>query len=344
MRETTRSVKKPTLGCALGPVARSHLLEKNTQMDHLPPVPDMRYPPRMRTSLAPLLSLLIVLGCSSGDNTGDPTGTAGSSSGSGGAGEGGAGAGGAGGINITTSSGTGGNTGEECLSTLTMRVRDFSEGHPDFQWSDHPNFGQITGVMPGIVAKDLAKQPDGSFKPVYVAGNDVSPNGPTYAPFTGAANFDTWYRDTSGVNFATNVELPLTGDGTTLVYDDADFHPIDAAFGFGNEGFERNGMPNNWHFTSEAVVSFRYKGGEVFTFRGDDDIWVFINRKLAIDLGGLHGPEEGSIDLDQYAVELGLTAGEVYELQVFHAERNYWGSNYRFETSNFCLLPVEPPK
>jgi fibro-slime domain-containing protein len=301
----------------------------------------------MRTILAPLLSLFIVLGCSSSDNTGGPTGGAsssasGSSGGSGGAGAGGAG--GAGGINVTTSSGTGGDPGEKCLDTLTMRVRDVSESHPDFQWGGHPNFGQIVGVRPGIVAMDLAKQPDGSFKPVYVAGNDVSPDGPTYAPFTGAANFDAWYRDTPGVNFATNVQLPLTGDGTTLVYDDADFHPIDATFGFGNEGFELNGMPNNWHFTSEALVSFRYKGGEVFTFRGDDDIWVFINRKLAIDLGGLHGPEESTINLDQYAAQLGLSIGEVYDLQVFHAERNYSGSNYRFETSNFCLLPVEPPK
>jgi fibro-slime domain-containing protein len=306
----------------------------------------------MRTTLAPLLSLLIVLGCSSSDNPGDPTGSGSASSGSSGdAGSGGAGAsgaggdvsGGTGGINLTTSSGAGG-AGEECLNTLTMRVRDFSKDHPDYQWSDNPNFGMLTGVRPGIVGADLAKQPDGSWKPVYVAGNDVSPNGPTYAPFTGAANFDAWYRDTPGQNFATNVQLPLTGDGNTLVYDNADFHPIDAAFGFGNEGFELNGTPNNWHFSSEAVVSFRYKGGEVFTFRGDDDIWVFINHKLAIDLGGIHGPEEGAIDLDQSAANLGLIIGEVYDLQVFHAERNYSGSNYRFETSNFCLLPVEPPK
>jgi fibro-slime domain-containing protein len=303
----------------------------------------------VRLAFLPLLGLLHVLGCSSDQNLGLPTGTTTSSGSASGGGGGGvtSGAGGEGGVNITTSSsGTGGTggTGEQCSDTLTMRVRDFSADHADFEWSDHPNFGPIVGVRPGILAPDLAPQPDGSFKPVYVAGNDVSPNGPTYAPFTGAANFDTWYRDTPGVNFATNVQRPLTVMGTSLVYDDADFHPIDASFGFGNEGFELAGMPNNWHFTTEALVAFRYQGGEVFTFRGDDDIWVFINHRLAIDLGGLHGPEQGSVNLDQRASELGLVLGEVYDLQVFHAERNYSGSNYRFETSNFCLLPVDPPK
>lgn len=300
-----------------------------------------------------LLGFVFACACSSTNNNLD-LGSSSSSGSNSSSGEGGAsasgglgGQGGSGGISFASSSGTGGAGGagsEKCLDTLTIRVRDFSEAHPDFQWGGHPNFGQIVGVRPGILAKDLAKQPDGSYKPVYAAGNDVSPNGPTFAPFTGAANFDAWYRDTPGTNFATNVQLPLMTVGNSLVYDSSDFHPIDATFGFGNEGFELNGMPNNWHFTTEALASFRYQGGEVFTFRGDDDIWIFINHKLAIDLGGLHGPEQGTVDLDQSAADLGLVKGQLYDLQVFHAERNFSGSNYRFETSNFCLLPVDPPK
>ena len=307
----------------------------------------------MRRSVAVLSSLLLAFGCSSGDgDSGIVGGTTSAGGNSGGAGQGGAASsgsatGGSGGFDLTSSSGVaaGGAGGQEmCIETLTLRVRDFSQSHPDFQWGAHPNFGQITGVRTGILANDLAQQQDGSFKPVYAAGANVSPNGPNFAPFTGQQNFDAWFRDTPGVNHAVNVELPLDKVGNSLVYDNADFHPVDANFGFGDEGFSINGSPNNWHFTTEALVSFRYEGGEVFTFRGDDDIWIFINRKLAIDLGGLHGPIEGTVNLDERAAELGLVIGETYQLQVFQAERNYSGSNYRFETSDFCLVPIEPPK
>jgi fibro-slime domain-containing protein len=301
----------------------------------------------MRISLMAFATIVLLVGCSSSDErpVGSSAGGSVASAGGGGSSQGVGGAGsGSGGLDLTSSSSTGPGGAGGCLETLTMRVRDFSQDHPDFQWGGHPNFGQITGVLPGILANDLAQEPNGDFKPVYIAGSDVSPNGPTFGPFTGAANFDAWYRDTPGVNHAVNVELPLQGDGTTLSYDDGDFHPIGPRFGFGDEAFELNGNANNWHFTTEARVQFRYDGGELFTFRGDDDIWIFINHRLAIDLGGLHGPVEASVNLDQEAATLGLVLGETFDLHVFHAERNYSGSNYRFETSDFCFLPVDPPQ
>jgi fibro-slime domain-containing protein len=70
-------------------------------------------------------------------------------------------------------------------------------------------------------------------------------------------------------------------------------------------------------------------------FTGDDDLWVFINNRLVIDLGGVHGPESASVNLDT----LGLTAGNTYNFDLFFAERHTSGSNFRVETS-IVLEPV----
>ena len=81
------------------------------------------------------------------------------------------------------------------------------------------------------------------------------------------------------------------------------FFPID------NQGWGNQGRPHNYHFTFEVHLEFAYNGGEGFTFTGDDDVWLFINGKLAIDIGGVHGAESESIDLDAHAGELGIVKG-----------------------------------
>ena len=74
---------------------------------------------------------------------------------------------------------------------------------------------------------------------------------------------------------------------------------------------------HNFLFTSEVRLTFKYYGGETFTFQGDDDVWVFINDQLAVDIGGVHGEVSRSVNLDS----LGLSVGGIYEMDIFHAER-----------------------
>jgi fibro-slime domain-containing protein len=190
-----------------------------------------------------------------------------------------------------------------CVTTDTAslrgRIRDFSSSHPDFE-----NF---IGDDQGIVSAQLGA--DGT--PVYAPG----PSGTTPST-SGQAHFDQWFHDTPGVNLGMDFDLPLAGDPAAFAFDDDAFFPIDGML----LGDEDN--PHNFHFTLELHGKFRYQGGEVFDIAGDDDLWLFVAGHLAVDLGGVHGDEAGSANVDALAGALGLVQNEVYALDVFFAERH----------------------
>lgn len=272
---------------------------------------------RRATSVSLLAVGLVVAAAGCGgesDGTNEFAGQHGDGSGAGhgtGTGAGlGFGGGGGGGAGNGTGSGAGSSQGGGyCGSTFGGAIRDFSTDHPDFEY--------VIAVDPGIVQQDLGA--DG--KPVY-AGNPTTPT------TTGKDAFDQWYRDVSGVNVTIPLTLTLTDMGGGIyTFDDPDFFPIDGA-GLGNQG-----NPHNYHFTYELHTKFAYSGGEAFTFTGDDDLWTFINGKLAIDLGGVHGAMSQTIDLDAQAAALGITPGNVYGLDFFFAERHTSESNFRIDTT-----------
>ena len=198
---------------------------------------------------------------------------------------------------------------------LATTVRDFhAHMPPDFEVD---LFGTNDDL--GVVEPDLGSDDT----PVY-AGHPTTPT------TSGAANFHAWYHDDPSFNMSTRIDLALTtagGASDFFVYSNASFFPIDNQL-FGNEG-----LSHNFHFTLEAHTHFRYQGGEVFSFSGDDDTWVFVNRRLAINLGGIHSTETATINLDPSASALGLVKGERYQLDIFFAERHTSGSTFTIRTS-----------
>jgi fibro-slime domain-containing protein len=225
-------------------------------------------------------------------------------------------------LDTHTTGGGGDDPGEAC-GTLRATLRDFKASHDDFE-SPKERMGSERGIVAAALGADR--------KPVYAH------DGATKTVLS-RATFDQWYRDVDGVNLPFETLLPLTetpADSGVFVFEDSEFFPLD---GKGFTGEDQLG--HNFHFTTEAHATFRYRGGESFTFKGDDDVFVFVNGKLAIDLGGVHGVEEATIDFDARAAELGIVAGQTYAFDVFHAERHTSRSNFRIETSIECFTPVD---
>lgn len=190
--------------------------------------------------------------------------------------------------------------------SLTGILRDFNADGVDFE-------GVIAGTETGLLESTLP----GSKVPVRSATASIS----------GTASFSDWYnRPFSSTNTTAHsivLDNTVTADPNVYTFSSSSFFPIDNML-LGNEG-----RTHNYHFTYQINSSFTYQGTETFSFTGDDDLWVFIDNKLAIDLGGVHGAASASVDL----TTLGLTIGQDYDFDLYFAERHTTQSNFRIDTS-----------
>jgi len=98
------------------------------------------------------------------------------------------------------------------------------------------------------------------------------------------------------------------------------------------------GVTRNQQYCFESHATFTYSEDQEFTFRGDDDIWVFINKKIAVDNGGAHLATPGHVVLKNLNKTYGegfLVPGRDYPLDIFFCDRRTTMTNVIIKTNMY---------
>ena len=249
--------------------------------------------------------------------------------------------------------------------TLSGTCRDFkwaseSGGHSDYEWQPTAGYGHYVGSVADLLdvdgkpvfastgykvtteATDASSRNIMSVAKSYVTAKSGDKAGAKSSSAGGSLHtssaFAQWFRDTPGVNLSRNIPITLVRQTNSNLYSFSDqtdatyqgrggFFPINGDL-FGNSP----GQSKNFGFSFELNTNFVYtrNAGQVFTFTGDDDVWVFIDGKLVIDIGGVHSAVSQTIELDRLNW---LTDGNRYSFKLFFAERHTTQSNVRIDTT-----------
>jgi len=225
----------------------------------------------------------------------------------------------------------------------TSATSNHPAGHPDFESVN--SYGLVTGLLNSQLGSDG--------KPQFLSSTGNNQHG---VQIISATSFASWYHsDPLNSVVVSSLTLVKQTDGSYVFNSstDAPYSTLGGYFPINGQGWQSttscapctgSNQPswcnqcsgNNFSFTSELRYQFTYKGGEVLNFTGDDDVWAFINGRLAVDLGGVHSAQNGSVTLSgTAATSLNLTVGGMYEIALFQAERHTTECNYKLTLNGF---------
>jgi fibro-slime domain-containing protein len=229
-----------------------------------------------------------------------------------------------------------------------------------FEWWAYGNYPDSNGVQTGLVRERLGS--DGKPVPAYNSLEETAHMAVANRGIYGS-NFNRWF------NQVPDKSLEIQGQVITFT------RLADGRYQYGGPNkngrnvFPLDNVPaakafsagdpapsgHNFGFTMQMETEFYVKadGTEIFDFQGDDDVWVFVNGRLILDIGGLHEAIDGSFQIlepdsagninivatvggkSRTVAGVGLAQGEVATLSFFYAERSTTEANCLITLSHF---------
>jgi fibro-slime domain-containing protein len=165
----------------------------------------------------------------------------------------------------------------------------------------------------------------------------------------GYYNFDSdnyhvhFVQGTKNLNLYAGSQQDSSGNGSFFPFDSSDSAATNKFFGIrADYPFY---IPSDGTFNDKDIV---------FEFKGDDDLWVYIDGELVLDIGGSHAAIEGSIDFAKNEVKINgvkdntlssavaaVTKGANHTISIFYMERGGYQSNLKMK---FNLPIYEAPE